>query len=106
MHGTLVIECVHFLNLQAVTVHLPPKLLYVLSTADPWCLVNAVRLQDRDGASAVRTALRGGKWLLVDSDARGVLAEPGQQHVVPIKSVRGPGLRLDLFSEMGDDRSV
>lgn len=68
-------------------------------------LVNVIRRQDCEGASAVRSALRGGKWLLVDSDAHGLLAEPGHQHVVPMKSVRGPGLRLDLFAEMGDYRS-
>eukprot|EP00904_Undaria_pinnatifida_P003063 jgi/Undpi1/12758/HiC_scaffold_6.g02426.m1 len=53
-------------------------------------------------ASAVRSALSGGKWLLADSNDQGVIAEPGQRRLVPIKSVRSPGLELDLSSEMGD----
>lgn len=52
--------------------------------------------------SPVRSAVRGGKWLLADNDALEVIAEPGQRQLVPIKSVRGPGLTLDLSAEMGD----
>lgn len=53
-------------------------------------------------ASPVRSAVRGGKWLLADNEAVGVAADPGQRQLVPIKSVRGPGLALDLSAEMGD----
>lgn len=59
-------------------------------------------LQDHEGSSAVRSALRGGRWLLADIDEQGIIAEPGRRQLVPIKSVRGPGLRLDLSAEMGD----
>lgn len=48
------------------------------------------------------SAVRGGKWLLAENDALGVAAEPGQRKLVPIKSVRGRGLALDLSAEMGD----
>ncbi|CAM9259090.1 unnamed protein product, partial [Pylaiella littoralis] len=58
--------------------------------------------QDGRGSSAVRSALRGGKWLLADSDAQAVLADPGRRQLVPFKSVRGRGLALDISAEMGD----
>ncbi|CAN0023381.1 unnamed protein product [Scytosiphon promiscuus] len=54
------------------------------------------------GCSAVRSALRGGNWLLVDSDTQRSPAEPGRRQLVPIKSVRGQGLTLDLSAEMED----
>ncbi|CAM9153688.1 unnamed protein product [Ascophyllum nodosum] len=51
--------------------------------------------------SAVRSALRGGHWLLADEEER-VQSDSGRRHLVPIKSVRGPGLLLDLSTELGD----
>lgn len=58
--------------------------------------------QDSGQSSPVRSALRGGKWLLADSAAQRVVAEPGQRKILPIKSVRGRGLSLNLSTEMGD----
>lgn len=59
-------------------------------------------LQDDEGPSAVRSALRGGKWLLADNNEQSLIADPGRRQLVPIKSVLSPGLRLDLSTEMGD----
>ncbi|CAM9301904.1 unnamed protein product [Ectocarpus sp. 8 AP-2014] len=58
--------------------------------------------QDSGQSSPVRSALRGGKWVLAGSVAQGVVAEPGRRKIVPIKSVRGRGLSLNLSTEMGD----
>ncbi|CAN0291813.1 unnamed protein product [Ectocarpus sp. 6 AP-2014] len=58
--------------------------------------------QDSGQPSPVRSALRGGKWVLADSVAQGVVAEPGRRKIVPIKSVRGRGLSVNLSTEMGD----
>lgn len=65
-------------------------------------LACSARFQDDDASSPVRSALRGGDWLLADRNEQEVLAEPGRQQLVPIKSVRGQGLRIDLSAEMGD----
>ncbi|CBJ29113.1 HORMA domain protein [Ectocarpus siliculosus] len=58
--------------------------------------------QDSGQSSPVRAALRGGKWVLAGSVAQGVVAEPGRLKIVPIKSVRGRGLSVNLSTEMGD----
>eukprot|EP00903_Cladosiphon_okamuranus_P017527 g16142.t1 len=59
--------------------------------------------REEDGvASPIRSAVRGGKWLLADDEAQGVVADQGQRQLVPLKSVRGPGLAIDLSAEMGD----
>ncbi|CAM9221434.1 unnamed protein product [Laminaria digitata] len=65
-------------------------------------LEGRAHLEDDEGPSAVRSALRGGKWLLADNNEQSLIADPGRRQLVPIKSVRGPGLRLDLSTEMGD----
>lgn len=67
-----------------------------------YILIPIACLQEDEGSSAVTSALRGGKWLLADNNEQGCIAQPGRRQVVPIKSVRGPGLRLDLSAEMGD----
>ncbi|CAM9202921.1 unnamed protein product [Hapterophycus canaliculatus] len=63
---------------------------------------HAANQEGDPGCSAVRSALRGGNWLLADNDVQGVPVEPGRRQLVPIKSVRGQGLALDLSTEMGD----
>eukprot|EP00752_Nemacystus_decipiens_P003786 g3486.t1 len=95
------------LQIQKSSAHLPTRqgctfALHVEAHEEEEERARAAR-HDGDGVvSPVRSALRGGKWLLADNDALGVMAEPGRRQLVPIKSVRGPGLTLDLSAEMGD----